>query len=241
MLVMVVCALLLAGGDRFFGRTRWYHAVGVFAVMGGAFLVGSVVPLACGANGVIDAESSGRTTFYPRRGVAMRVRELIAAEPRRPVDAADVRMVQRGEHLGFALEPGEAIGIEREGFGEDLQGDVAIQRGVARTIDFAHAARAERGEDLVAAETEARRTGHGMSASVDRSYPSFGGDADLSDLDLRKKCVQMTRTRLPAGFGGPSVCSGRQRGGSPMAPACGTLPVAGGDPLPLRSAQRLTS
>src|SRR5262245_14264582 len=36
------------------------------------------------------------------------------------VDAADVRMVQRGEHQGFALEPGEAIGIEREGFGEDL-------------------------------------------------------------------------------------------------------------------------
>jgi hypothetical protein len=31
-----------------------------------------------------------------------------------PVDVRDVRMVERREHLRFALEPGEALGIERE-------------------------------------------------------------------------------------------------------------------------------
>ena len=44
-----------------------------------------------------------------------------------PVDRTDVRMVERREHLRFALETGEAIGIARERIGQDLQRDVAIR------------------------------------------------------------------------------------------------------------------
>ena len=57
-----------------------------------------------------------------------------------PVDAADVRMVQRREHLRFALEAREAIGIGGEGVRQDLDRDVAIELRVARAIDLAHAA-----------------------------------------------------------------------------------------------------
>ena len=50
-----------------------------------------------------------------------------------PVDGADVRMIQRGEHPRFALEAREAIGIAREHTRQDLDRDVASElRVVAR-------------------------------------------------------------------------------------------------------------
>ena len=42
------------------------------------------------------------------------------------VDRSDVRMIQGGKHLGFALEAGEPIGIERERLRQNLQRDVAV-------------------------------------------------------------------------------------------------------------------
>jgi len=53
-------------------------------------------------------------------------------------------MVQRRERLCFSAEASHAIGIEQELAGQNLDRDVATQRGVARAIDLAHAARAER-------------------------------------------------------------------------------------------------
>jgi hypothetical protein len=41
-----------------------------------------------------------------------------------PVQYRDVRVIQCGEHLRFALEAREAVGIEGEQFGEDFDGDV---------------------------------------------------------------------------------------------------------------------
>jgi hypothetical protein len=53
------------------------------------------------------------------------------------------------ERPRLALEPRAAIGVGAEDVGQDLQGDVAPQPAVARAIDLAHAARAERRDDLV--------------------------------------------------------------------------------------------
>ena len=50
-------------------------------------------------------------------------------------------MVQRGERVRFAREAREAFRILREGLGEDLQRDVALQFRVARAIHLAHGAR----------------------------------------------------------------------------------------------------
>ncbi len=55
------------------------------------------------------------------------------------VDRDDVRMVEGGRRLGFAGEAFAAEGVG-EPFGEDLQGDVAIEAGVAGAPDDAHAA-----------------------------------------------------------------------------------------------------
>ena len=43
----------------------------------------------------------------------------------------------------------ESIGIDGKCVGQDLDGDIAIQLGVARTIDLAHAALSKQPDDLV--------------------------------------------------------------------------------------------
>ena len=58
-------------------------------------------------------------------------------------------MVQRGERLRLALEPGDPVRIGGERVGQDLDGDVAIEPRVTRPIDFAHPAGAKGGDDLV--------------------------------------------------------------------------------------------
>ena len=50
------------------------------------------------------------------------------------VDGGDVRVVEAGEDLRLPLEPGEAIRISREGVGEDLQRDLAVQLRVGGLI-----------------------------------------------------------------------------------------------------------
>ena len=61
-------------------------------------------------------------------------------------------MIQRGEHFGLALKPGEPIGVAGELERKDLDRDLALQPRVGRAVDLAHAARAERRHDLVRAE-----------------------------------------------------------------------------------------
>ena len=65
------------------------------------------------------------------------------------IDSGDVRVTERGEHLRFALEPRQAVRIECEQRGQDLQGDFAIELRVAGAVHVAHGARTKRGEDFV--------------------------------------------------------------------------------------------
>ena len=58
-------------------------------------------------------------------------------------------MVERGEHLRFALETREPVGVVRRTSRQDFDRDIASELRVARAIDLAHAAGAEMGDDLV--------------------------------------------------------------------------------------------
>ena len=69
-----------------------------------------------------------------------------------PVDRADVRVIERRERPRFAREAGAALGVGGEVGRQDLDGDVATELAVARAIDLAHAAGAERGDDRVGPE-----------------------------------------------------------------------------------------
>ena len=70
-------------------------------------------------------------------------------------------MIERGQHLRFALEAREPFGIKGEAVGQDLERDVALERRVARAIHLAHAARTERGQDLVRPELIPGGKSHG--------------------------------------------------------------------------------
>ena len=69
-------------------------------------------------------------------------------------------MIERREQLRLALESRDAIRIAGEEGGEDLDRDVAAQARVARPIHFAHAARADGGNNLGRAESGAWCEGH---------------------------------------------------------------------------------
>ena len=62
------------------------------------------------------------------------------------INGPDVRMVERGQDAGFAVEARQAFRVAREGFRQDFQGHVAVELGVVSAIDFAHSAHAERHE-----------------------------------------------------------------------------------------------
>jgi hypothetical protein len=71
-------------------------------------------------------------------------------------------MVQGGEHLRFALEPSEAVGVCDEQVGQDFKGNVSIKFGISGPIHFPHAARANPGDHFIRTETSAGRERHGL-------------------------------------------------------------------------------
>src|SRR5262245_29714670 len=87
-----------------------------------------------------------------RQGAALDELEDETARRRRlleAVDRADVRMIERGQHLSLALEACETFGVVSNRCGQKLQRDVAPELGIACAIDLAHAASAEQRDDLV--------------------------------------------------------------------------------------------
>jgi hypothetical protein len=64
----------------------------------------------------------------------------------------DVRMAEGREHLRLALEALPDLGVVRDVVRENLDGDRAVEAGVARFVDLAHTARAQRGKDFIRPE-----------------------------------------------------------------------------------------
>jgi hypothetical protein len=84
-----------------------------------------------------------------------------------PVDLCDVRMIERREHPGFALEPHEAIGVGSERLRQDLQRDLAVEPRIPRAIDLPHPACPERAEDLIRAEPSTSGEAHDVPSRVE--------------------------------------------------------------------------
>ena len=61
------------------------------------------------------------------------------------VNRADIGMIQRGEHAGFALEARESIGIADESRRQDLDGDITSKLRVVSPVYLSHAAHADQG------------------------------------------------------------------------------------------------
>ena len=76
---------------------------------------------------------------------------------------ADVRVAERRDRARLALEALAQLRIAGERRGQDLDRDHAIEPGIARPIHFAHAARADEGDDFVGAELCPGRQRHGLA------------------------------------------------------------------------------
>jgi hypothetical protein len=68
------------------------------------------------------------------------------------VDRGDVRMVERGEHAGFAFEAREPVRIAEERGGQHLDRDLAPEMRVAGAVHLAHASGAQQAQDRVRTE-----------------------------------------------------------------------------------------
>ena len=68
------------------------------------------------------------------------------------VDGSDVRVVERRQQLGFAVEAGHSLGVLGKVLGKDLDGDIPIKVLIAGSIHVAHSARAKRFDDHVMTE-----------------------------------------------------------------------------------------
>ena len=80
------------------------------------------------------------------------------------VDGGDVGVVERGQDLGFAVKRAMRSGSSAKERGQDLNGDVAVEFGIGRAIDGAHAAFAELGSDFVVRDLG--RHGHSLSTPI---------------------------------------------------------------------------
>jgi hypothetical protein len=65
------------------------------------------------------------------------------------IERANMRMIQAGDGFGFLVEALLQNWIAGKMRGKDLDGDAAVEAGIAGAIDFAHAAGAKWGHDFV--------------------------------------------------------------------------------------------
>ena len=100
-------------------------------------------------------------------------------------------MIERGEQLCFTLKSREPIGIARERVGQDFDRDLALQPRIFRAIHLAHAARAEKRDDLISAESSAGGEAHFCTASSQLTTTVSGSVRDCCSNTL-------TRNRFPS-------------------------------------------
>ncbi len=76
-------------------------------------------------------------------------------------EGEDVGVVEGAGEAGLLLEAAEAVGVLAVLGGEDLDGDVAVEAGVAGAVDLAHPAGPDRAPDLVRPQPRPGRERHG--------------------------------------------------------------------------------
>ena len=80
---------------------------------------------------------------------------------------------ERRDDLRFALEPGKGARILGERPGDHLDGDVAIELGVAGPIHLPHPAAANQRQDFVGAESRAGSKRHKLKVLANGLYGSW--------------------------------------------------------------------
>ena len=118
------------------------------------------------------------------------------------MDGGDVWMVERTEDFSLALEACEPIRVGRKTFGKDLDCDVSTQAAVAGAIDLAHAAVADRLDDVkVGGEDLARSkpvSGQLRAMIQERIRCRLRGEHPFHFSDEQRASVERARHECPA-------------------------------------------
>jgi len=125
-----------------------------------------------------------------------------------PVDLRDVRMVQRREHVGFALKSHDPLSVARERFGKDFQRNIALQLRVARPVDLPHPAGADQGKNFVRADTNAGCEGIGSGWILGGRRRSTQGSL-LASHETRSAWSSSSGARAAARHAASPRCSPR--------------------------------
>ena len=117
-------------------------------------------------------------------------------------------MIQRREDACLALEARHPFGIDRENSRQELDGDVTVQRAVARAIDLAHPAGSEPALDFIGSNAiadrqtllrHARESGKQTVHSGNCPHPTSGRATSRPRDAGRRRCrrpwQQMRRAR----------------------------------------------
>ena len=129
--------------------------------------------LARDVDGFIDRQRTARQPARDRLPVEVLHDEIVEARVVADVvDAADVRVLEARDRFGLAFEPLAHVGRDRFGAGDDLDGDEPIEARIARAVDLAHAALAERIDDLVRSEPGAAGEHHSTVSDAARAAAS---------------------------------------------------------------------
>ena len=102
-------------------------------------------------------------------------------------DDQQVGMIERAGGARLLLEARQVVAVLRHRRGEDLERHLAPDARVARAIDLAHAAGAERAGDLVGSEAGADCERHQpiLTASIDTDPPSIPSAGNVTGSPAR--------------------------------------------------------
>ena len=114
--------------------------------------------LAGDRNRLVDRNRPTRQAVRERRTFDQLQHEgMYASTVLETVDGGDAGMIERGEHVRFARETCQSLGVVCEDFRQCLQRHVSMQLRVARAIHLPHAARAQNAFDPVRTDMRSGR------------------------------------------------------------------------------------
>src|SRR5215831_18737416 len=90
------------------------------------------------------------------------------------VNGADVRVIEGGSSLGFALKAGERLGIAGYLIGEELEGNKTVKPSIFSLVDHAHATATELLNDAVVGDGLADHSAEILGAQVRQVNEAHG-------------------------------------------------------------------
>ena len=115
----------------------------------------------------VERQAAARDQFRQRAAVdQLHGQEHSAVHVFNGMDGDDVRVVEGCDGTSLAFEALPALGIGRRLRREELEGDVALQLGVARPIHLPHATGSDERDDLVVSESRPWGQAHRPSRSA---------------------------------------------------------------------------